>query len=142
MTTATPTSRQATTAVKFIAIIDSLNASNYAVSAHLTRVLSISASRRVCRALILSTANDAEHAIDLANMSVFCLSGAIWTGDAAKTKSFARQLQTGGVFVNGFSASDPRVPIGGIKKNGYGRELSHFGVREFTNAQAVWFDRK
>ncbi|KAG1447122.1 hypothetical protein G6F57_017149 [Rhizopus arrhizus] len=49
----------------------------------------------------------------------------------------ARRLQTGGVFVNGFSASDPRVPIGGVKKSGFGRELSHFGIREFVNAQTV-----
>ncbi|MBU7435803.1 NAD-dependent succinate-semialdehyde dehydrogenase [Paraburkholderia fungorum] len=90
----------------------------------------------------LITADDADQAIELANMSEFGLSGAIWTGDAVKAKSIARRLQTGGVFVNGFSASDPRVPIGGIKKSGYGRELSHFGVREFTNAQTVWFDRK
>ncbi|MNI81456.1 Succinate semialdehyde dehydrogenase [NAD(P)+] Sad [compost metagenome] len=54
----------------------------------------------------------------------------------------ARRLQTGGVFVNGFSASDPRVPIGGVKKSGFGRELSHFGIREFVNAQTVWFDRR
>jgi acyl-CoA reductase-like NAD-dependent aldehyde dehydrogenase len=45
---------------------------------------------------------------------------------------------TGGVFVNGFSASNPRLPVGGVKKSGYGRELSHFGLREFVNAQGVW----
>ncbi|MCP1469921.1 acyl-CoA reductase-like NAD-dependent aldehyde dehydrogenase [Sphingobium sp. OAS761] len=48
---------------------------------------------------------------------------------------------TGGVFPNGFAASDPRVPIGGIKHSGYGRELSYFGLREFTNPQLVWQDR-
>jgi len=47
-------------------------------------------------------------------------------------------LETGGVFVNGYSSSNPRIPVGGVKNSGYGRELSHFGIREFTNAQSVW----
>ena len=47
-------------------------------------------------------------------------------------------MDTGAVYINGFSASDPRVPIGGIKNSGYGRELSHFGIHEFVNAQLVW----
>ena len=51
------------------------------------------------------------------------------------------RIESGGVFINGFAASDPRTPIGGVKKSGYGRELSHFGVREFTNAQIVWINR-
>ena len=50
-------------------------------------------------------------------------------------------LDTGGVFINGYCASDPRVAFGGVKKSGFGRELSHFGVREFCNAQTVWLDR-
>lgn len=90
----------------------------------------------------LTVARDAEHAITLANDSEFGLSGAIWTADRDQAKAFARRMETGGVFVNGYSASDPRVPIGGVKKSGYGRELSHFGVREFMNAQTVWIDRK
>jgi succinate-semialdehyde dehydrogenase len=51
-------------------------------------------------------------------------------------------MNTGGVFINGFSISDPRVPIGGVKKSGYGRELSHFGLREFLNAKTVWIDKE
>ena len=51
------------------------------------------------------------------------------------------ELETGGVFINGYSASDPRVAFGGVKKSGFGRELSHFGVREFCNVQTVWLDR-
>jgi len=74
--------------------------------------------------------------IELANASDFGLSGAIWSANESNAEAFAR-----GIFVNGFSASDPRVPIGGVKKSGYGREFSHFGVREFLNAQKVWFDR-
>ncbi|KXU94134.1 succinate dehydrogenase [Caballeronia megalochromosomata] len=89
----------------------------------------------------LISADNATHAIALANASEFGLSGAIWTSNEGNARAFARQIQTGGVFVNGFSASDPRVPIGGVKKSGYGRELSHFGVREFMNAQTVWFGR-
>jgi len=50
----------------------------------------------------------------------------------------ARDLYTGGVFINGVTASDPRVPVGGVKNSGYGRELSHFGPRTFVNAQTVW----
>jgi len=90
----------------------------------------------------LIVARDAEHALELANDSEFGLSGAIWTADKTKAQQMARRLVSGGVFINGFSASDPRVPIGGVKKSGFGRELSHFGLREFTNPQTVWIDRK
>lgn len=89
----------------------------------------------------LVEAKDAEEAIRLANLSDFGLSGALWTKDKEKAKLLARRIESGGLFINGFSASDPRVPIGGVKKSGYGRELSHFGVREFTNIQTVWVDR-
>lgn len=90
----------------------------------------------------ISRARDADHAVELANQSEFGLSGNLWSGDRARAMQLARRLQTGGVFVNGFSASDPRVPIGGVKKSGFGRELSHFGIREFVNAQTVWFDKR
>jgi succinate-semialdehyde dehydrogenase len=86
----------------------------------------------------ITIAEDAEHAIRLANTSEFGLSGNLWTTDTEKARVMARRLETGGVFINGFSASNPRIPVGGVKKSGYGRELSHFGLREFTNAQAVW----
>jgi succinate-semialdehyde dehydrogenase len=92
-------------------------------------------------AAALITAKDVEHAVELANNSEFGLSGALWTSDKGLAKRLARRVDTGGMFVNGFSASDPRVPIGGVKKSGYGRELSHYGVHEFMNAQTVWFDR-
>lgn len=90
----------------------------------------------------LIVADDAEQALALANQSEFGLSGAIWTTNRDAARAFARRLETGGVFVNGFPASDPRVPIGGIKHSGYGRELSHFGLTEFMNAQTVWIDRQ
>jgi len=86
----------------------------------------------------ITIADDVEHAIELANTSDYGLGGNLWTADTARAQRIARRLETGGVFVNGFSASNPRIPVGGVKKSGYGRELSHFGLREFTNAQAVW----
>ncbi|MCQ8278206.1 NAD-dependent succinate-semialdehyde dehydrogenase [Acetobacteraceae bacterium KSS8] len=89
----------------------------------------------------LVVAEDAEHALLLANTSEYGLSGNIWTADEAKARTLARRMETGGVFVNGFTASNARVPVGGVKKSGYGRELSYFGLREFTNAQTVWTRR-
>jgi len=83
-------------------------------------------------------AEDAEHAIELANTSDYGLGGSLWTSDVARAQRVARRLHTGGVFINGYPASNARIPVGGVKKSGYGRELSHFGLREFTNAQAVW----
>ncbi len=90
----------------------------------------------------LIEADDVEHAISMANDSEFGLSGALWTSNKELAKQLARRMDTGGVFVNGFSASDPRIPIGGVKKSGYGRELSDYGVHEFMNIQTVWFDRR
>lgn len=86
----------------------------------------------------IMTATDAEQAITLANATDYGLSAALWTGDAARADRLARRIEAGAVFVNGISASDPRVPIGGIRKSGYGRELSWFGVREFCNAKLIW----
>jgi len=88
------------------------------------------------------TARDAEHALALANDSEFGLTATVYTADLELARKFAGELETGGVFINGYSASDPRVSFGGVKKSGFGRELSHFGVREFCNAQTVWLDRR
>lgn len=86
----------------------------------------------------ITVATDAEHAVRLANDSDYGLSGALWCGDPARGARIARRIETGGVFVNGVAMSDPRVPIGGIRRSGYGRELSYFGLREFCNTQLVW----
>jgi succinate-semialdehyde dehydrogenase len=86
----------------------------------------------------LITARDADHAIELANDSDYGLSGNLWTSDIARGEALASRMETGGVFINGHTASNPRIPVGGVKNSGYGRELSHFGIREFTNAQSVW----
>jgi succinate-semialdehyde dehydrogenase len=86
----------------------------------------------------ITVADSAEHAITLANTSDYGLGGSLWTNDVARAQRIARRLETGGVFINGYPASNARIPVGGVKHSGYGRELSHFGLREFTNAQAVW----
>jgi len=83
---------------------------------------------------------DVDAAVDAANASQFGLSGNIWTRDVALARKLARELYTGGVFINGVTASDPRVPVGGVKNSGYGRELSHFGPHTFVNAQTVWIE--
>lgn len=86
----------------------------------------------------LIIADDANHAVRLANDSEYGLSGALWSADENRAAELALQIETGAIFVNGIAASDPRVPIGGIKHSGYGRELSYFGVREFCNVQLRW----
>lgn len=86
----------------------------------------------------ITIAANAEEAIVLANTSDYGLGGSLWTQDIPRAQRIARRLETGGVFINGFPATNARIPVGGVKKSGYGRELSHFGLREFTNAQAVW----
>jgi acyl-CoA reductase-like NAD-dependent aldehyde dehydrogenase len=83
-------------------------------------------------------ARDADHAVELANDSTFGLGGALWTTDVERGKQLARRIETGAVFINGMTASDPRLPFGGVKHSGYGRELSYLGIREFMNIQTVW----
>jgi succinate-semialdehyde dehydrogenase len=83
---------------------------------------------------------DVDAAVRAANASQFGLSGNLWTSDVALARKIARDLETGGVFINGVTASDPRIPIGGVKNSGYGRELSHFGAHAFVNAQTVWIE--
>ncbi|MGA2823127.1 MAG: NAD-dependent succinate-semialdehyde dehydrogenase [Bacteroidales bacterium] len=86
---------------------------------------------------IISVKNE-EEAIAVANDSEFGLGGSVWTEDLKRGEAVARKIETGAVFVNGLVKSDPRLPFGGIKKSGYGRELGEFGIREFVNIKTIW----
>lgn len=83
-------------------------------------------------------ARDADDAVALANDSEFGLGAALWTSDLERARDLSRALDAGAVFINGMVASDPRLPFGGIKKSGYGRELGSYGIREFTNIKTIW----
>jgi succinate-semialdehyde dehydrogenase/glutarate-semialdehyde dehydrogenase len=88
-------------------------------------------------AAVIRVANEAA-ALATANDSRFGLGGSVWTQDTARGEAFARQMQCGSAFVNGMVKSDPRLPFGGIKASGYGRELAQHGLREFVNAKTLW----
>lgn len=81
---------------------------------------------------------NAEEAIQLANRSHFGLGGSVWTRDPERGEALARQIHAGCTFVNGIVKSDPRLPFGGIKDSGFGRELAYHGIREFVNIKTVW----
>lgn len=85
-------------------------------------------------------ARDEDEAVRLANGSRYGLGGSVWTRDEARGERIARRVQSGSCFVNGLMRSDPRMPFGGVKASGYGRELSHHGLREFTNIKTIWVE--
>ena len=89
----------------------------------------------------LIDAKDEADAIRLANQSDFGLGSALWTQDLDRADRLARQIQAGSVFVNGLMRSDARVPFGGIKNSGFGRELSEIGMKEFVNVKTMWIER-
>jgi acyl-CoA reductase-like NAD-dependent aldehyde dehydrogenase len=86
----------------------------------------------------LLAVRDADEAVGIANRSPYGLGAALWTANEAAARGIARRIESGSVFINGMVASDPRLPFGGVKKSGYGRELSSFGIREFVNIQTIW----
>jgi succinate-semialdehyde dehydrogenase/glutarate-semialdehyde dehydrogenase len=87
---------------------------------------------------VVITAKDEADALRIANDSRFGLGASVWTRNTGRGEAFALKVQAGSVFVNGFVKSDPRLPFGGIKASGYGRELSHHGMHEFVNAKTIW----
>ncbi|MFG2125593.1 NADP-dependent succinic semialdehyde dehydrogenase [Streptomyces sp. NPDC048710] len=108
------------------------------VLAGITREMRIHREEAFGPVATLYRAGDLDEAILIANDSFFGLSSNVWTRDENEVERFARDLEAGGVYVNGMTASHPAFPFGGVKRSGYGRELSGHGIREFCNITTVW----
>ncbi|TVR82121.1 MAG: NAD-dependent succinate-semialdehyde dehydrogenase [Chitinophagaceae bacterium] len=91
-------------------------------------------------AISFMTYKDEKEAVFLANNTVYGLGASVWTEDEDEAKRYIRSIESGNVFVNSLVKSDVRLPFGGIKNSGYGRELSHYGIKEFCNIKSVWID--
>lgn len=87
---------------------------------------------------IVLKATEPAHALGLANATDFGLGGSIWSNDIATAETMARGMESGATYINSITFSDPRLPFGGVKNSGYGRELSEHGIREFTNIKTIW----
>jgi succinate-semialdehyde dehydrogenase / glutarate-semialdehyde dehydrogenase len=81
---------------------------------------------------------EVDEAIARANQTAFGLGAALWTTDVERARALASRIDAGAVFINGLVASDPRLPFGGIKQSGYGRELGIYGIKEFVNIKSLW----
>ena len=87
---------------------------------------------------VVIKAKDVNDAVNIANDSSMGLGASIWTEDLDLAEKMATQIEAGAVFINGMTKSDPRLPFGGIKQSGYGRELGAYGLKEFVNIKTVW----
>jgi succinate-semialdehyde dehydrogenase/glutarate-semialdehyde dehydrogenase len=105
---------------------------------HVTTDMPVFTEETFGPAAALIRARDVDDAVRLANDTEYGLGAAIWSRDTAKAQIIARRIEAGSVFINAVVASDARVPFGGVKKSGYGRELGALGLREFTNIKTVW----
>ncbi|WP_309060935.1 NADP-dependent succinic semialdehyde dehydrogenase [Streptomyces sp.] len=108
------------------------------VLAGITRQMRIHREEAFGPVATLYRAADLDEAVLIANDSLFGLSSNVWTRDEAEVDRFVRDLEAGSVYVNGMTASHPAFPFGGVKRSGYGRELSGHGIREFCNITTVW----
>lgn len=108
------------------------------ILAGITREMRIHREEAFGPVATLYRAADLDEAVLIANDSPFGLSSNVWTRDGAEVDRFVRDLEAGGVFFNGMTASHPAFPFGGVKRSGYGRELSGHGIREFCNITTVW----
>ncbi|MEU9964475.1 NAD-dependent succinate-semialdehyde dehydrogenase [Streptomyces malaysiensis] len=109
-----------------------------AVLDQVTPTMAVAAEETFGPVAAVVSAKDPAQAVDIANATEFGLGAALWTTDLERADRLIPGIEAGAVFVNGIVASDPRLPFGGIKRSGYGRELGAFGLRQFTNVKSVW----
>lgn len=105
---------------------------------HVTPAMTVAREETFGPAAAILRVADAEEALRVANGTPFGLGAALWTTDLQRAQALSRRIEAGAVFVNGMVASDPRLPFGGSKESGYGRELGALGLQEFTNIKTVW----
>jgi succinate-semialdehyde dehydrogenase/glutarate-semialdehyde dehydrogenase len=91
---------------------------------------------------VVMKADSQQQALDMANDTPYGLAASIWSADTEKAEQLARDIEAGQVTINGLVKTDPRLPSGGIKRSGYGRELGPHGILEFVNVQQVWVGPK
>jgi succinate-semialdehyde dehydrogenase/glutarate-semialdehyde dehydrogenase len=91
---------------------------------------------------VVLKADSQQQALDMANDTPYGLAASIWSADVNKAEQMARDIEAGQVTINGLVKTDPRLPSGGIKRSGYGRELGPHGILEFINVQQVWVGQK
>lgn len=105
---------------------------------HVTPDMTVAREETFGPAAAILRVSNAAQAVQVANGTPFGLGAALWTGNADLARHLSHEIQAGAVFINGIVASDPRLPFGGIKESGYGRELGILGLHEFTNIKTVW----